>query len=414
MRLFNKLFKKILQPYIGLDKQIYFIFISKTVNAMGALVFPFLTLLLSKKIGLSVSQTGVFITVSGVIYAFASMFGGKITDKFGRKKIIIIFEVLAIFCYIACMFIQPSMPMAYLLLLAGAFFGIAGPAHDAMIADLTTVENRQAAYSLTYLGFNLGFAFAQMFAGFLFENYLYMMFLIDGITALLSIFVIGIFVKETIQKDDEVKETNELEAKVSGSIFKVLLSRPILIYFALAAFGYKFAYSQWSFMMPMHAEYNFPDQGAKLYGLLGTFNAVIVVFGTPIITYLTIKKSNIKRVFYAGIMFTFGFGLLGFISVKAAFFASVFIFTLGEILEAISTMPFIMNHTPSTHRGRISSVIPIIMGAGYAIGPLVMGKILEVTTFAYSWIIVGLVALVATMLMKMLEKYDARKSALEE
>lgn len=401
--------KRYFSVYSGLDKQIYFIFISKTVNAMGALIFPFLTLLLSKKIGLSTSETGLFITISGVIFSVSSLIGGKITDKIGRKKIIIIFESLAVILYLSCMFIEPSMTMAYLLLLAGLFYGIAMPAHDAMIADLTTPDNRQAAYSLSYLGFNAGFALAQIMAGFLFENYLYLMFLIDAVTALMSIIVIGLFVKETIDKADEVDESSELESKVTGSVLKVLLSRPILIYFAIAVLGYKFVYAQWSFMMPMHAEFNFPDGGATLYGFLGTFNATIVVFCTPLLTLLFENKTNIKRVFYAGILFTIGFGLLGFISIKIAFFASVLIFTLGEILEAISTMPFIMNHTPASHRGRISAVLPIIMGMGYTLSPLVMGYVLESLSFADAWKIIGLIGLVATILMKLVELYDNRK-----
>ncbi|WP_105617729.1 MFS transporter [Vallitalea okinawensis] len=409
-----ELLKKYFSVYKGLDRQIYFIFISKTVNAMGALIFPFLTLLLNDKIGLSRSETGLFITMSGVVFSVSSLIGGKLTDKIGRKKIIIIFESMAVLLYLSCMFIEPSLIMAYLLLLAGLFYGIAMPAHDAMIADLSTPENRQAAYSLSYLGFNAGFALAQIMAGFLFENYLYMMFLIDAITALMSIIVIGLFVKETINKVDEVDESSKLESKVTGSVFKVLLSRPILIYFAIAVLGYRFVYSQWSFMMPMHAEFNFPDGGAKLYGYLGAFNAIIVVFCTPLLTSLFEKKTNIKRVFYAGILFTIGFGLLGFISIKTAFFASILIFTLGEILEAISTMPFIMNHTPASHRGRISAVLPIIMGMGYTLGPLVIGYVLESLSFADAWKIIGVIGLVATILMKLVELYDNRKERLKD
>ena len=100
--------------------------------------------------------------------------------------------------------------------------------------------------------------------------------------------------------------------------------------------------------------------------------------------------------------------MMGFISVELAFYISVVIFTLGEILEAISVMPFIMNHTPASHRGRMSSVLPMIMGAGYSIGPLIMGICLEKTGFDYSWKLVGLIVFIATVLMGFLEKHDNR------
>lgn len=397
---------KLLKPYRGLRREIYIIFISKTINAMGALVFPFMTLLLNNKIGLSGSETGFYITLTGLFYAPASLIGGKLSDTFGRKKVLITFELLATACYFFCVFISPGMMMVYILIAASFFFGIAGPSHDAMTADLTTPDQREGAYSLNYLGFNLGFAFAQIIAGFLFKDHLKLMFLIDVITALFGILLIALFVEETLNGNEE-NSTDE-QAHSGKSIFSVLLSKPVLIFFALAAFGYKFVYSQWTFLVPLHAEFNFTGEGAKLFGLLGSFNAIIVVVCTPVITAMFNRRTNIRRIFYAGILFTVGFGMLGFISTKSAFFISVFIFTIGEILEAISTMPFIMNHTPASHRGRMSSIIPLIMGAGYSLGPLIMGSVLDNNGFQNSWIIAAAVVLISTIAMKGIDISQSR------
>ena len=236
-----KTLEKLLTPYKGLRREIYIIFISKTINAMGALIYPFMTLLLSSKIGLSGTETGFYMTLTGVFYTPASLLGGKLSDTFGRKRVLITFEILATMSYVICIFLPIGMSMVYVLMSAAFFFGVAGPSHDAMTADLTTPDQREGAYSLNYLGFNLGFAFAQIIAGFLFKDHLRLMFVIDAITALIGILLIGLFVKETINENQEV----ETEAEVSSdkSIFSVLFSRPVLIFFALAAFGYKFVYS---------------------------------------------------------------------------------------------------------------------------------------------------------------------------
>lgn len=401
-------------PYRGMRREIYIIFLSKTINAMGALIYPFMTLLLSSKIGLSGAETGFYMTLTGLLYGPASLIGGKLADTFGRKKVLIIFELLSVSAYIFCIFLEPGMPMVYSLMAASVFFGVAGPSHDAMTADLTTPEQRDGAYSLNYLGFNLGFAFAQMLAGFLFKDHLRVMFIIDAVTALTGIMLIAFFVKETMPEKDAGRANSSEEENFSRkSIFSVLWSRPVLIFFALASFGYKFVYSQWPFLMPLHAEAVFPGEGAKLFGLLGTFNALIVVFGTPLITSATSKLTNIRRIFFAGILFTIGFGLLGFISMRLAFFLSVFIFTSGEILEAISTMPFIMNHTPASHRGRMSSVLPMIMGAGYSLGPLIMGSVLDSRGFSFSWIAAASVVVVSTVAMKAIDMTQKNKDIAE-
>jgi len=44
--------KELLRPYSNLPKEVYVIFVARIINAMGVLVFPLLTLILVKKIGL--------------------------------------------------------------------------------------------------------------------------------------------------------------------------------------------------------------------------------------------------------------------------------------------------------------------------------------------------------------------------
>ena len=77
-------------------------------------------------------------------------------------------------------------------------------------------------------------------------------------------------------------------------------------------------------------------------------------------------------------------------------------------MEATSVMPFIMNHTPATHRGRMSSILPIIMGAGFSIGPVIMGSILDLRGFTFSWFLVAVIGLIATISMKFIDGVDSR------
>jgi MFS family permease len=398
--------RDLLKPYRGLKRDIYIIFISKTVNAMGALIFPFMTLLLSSKIGLSGADTGFYVAMTGLAWGPASLIGGKLCDQYSRKLVLITAELLAAVAYLICFFMTPSMPMVYMLMAASFFFGMAGPAHDALTADLTTEDQRQGAYSLNYLGFNLGFAFAQILAGILFQNHLELMFLIDALTALAGLSLIAFFVHEPdLSQKTETEESKTVSEK---SIFAILTAKPILLFFAFSLCAYRFLYSQWTFLVPLHLEHNFSGEGARLFGILGSFNALIVVVMTPVLTSLFNRRSNVRKVFYAGILFVLGFGILGFISFKIAFFISVFIFTLGEIMEAISVMPFIMNHTPATHRGRMSSLLPIIMGAGFSIGPVIMGSILDSRGFSFSWFLVVAIGLIATISMKFIDRFDSR------
>lgn len=406
-----KKLKSLLDPYRNLPREIYIIFISKIINAMGCFVMPLLTLILTEKIGLSKALAGTYISISGLIFMFIPILGGKLADTIGRKKIIIIFESLSALFYIICGLMNPSMNMIYVLMIAAAFMAMAGPAHESLIADLTTPENRDGAYALSYMGWNIGFAIGPIVGGLLYKNHLSLVFIGDAATALIALVLLIFFVKETIHLSEEeiTDESRKLEMREEGSIFSVLLKRPLLIYFALCAFGYNFVYSQWGFALPMHVEQNYVGSGAKYYGFLASFNGLVVMLCTPIITKMCEKTNNIRKMVYGGLLYTVGFGMLGFLNTLIFFFVSVFIFTLGEIVLSISVSPFIANHTPASHRGRMNAVLPMILGAGYTLGPIAIGRGLKYMSMESVWLILGVIALVSSIFMYRLEKYEKRE-----
>jgi len=396
-----------ISPYKGLPKEIYIIFISRIINAVGCFVMPLLTLILTERIGLNSGQAGSILSISSLAFIVPAFIGGKLADSFGRKKVIIIFDLLAAIMYMSCGFIAPSMSMVYLIIIAGACFSFAGPAHDSLIADLTTPENRSTAYAMSYMGWNIGFAVGPMLGGFLYKNHLSALFIGDAVTALISLMLVVLFIPETIElARTEISDASRtMEKQETGSIFKVLLKRPVLIMFALISMGYQFGYSQWSFLMPTHISQNFGMEfSGKYFGILASFNGLIVMLLTPFITTSFAKVRNIRSVFIGGVLYTVGFGMLGVIDTLPAFFVSVFIFTLGEIVIAISATPFIMNYTPASHRGRMNAILPMIMGFGYMIGPLVMGRTVLFTGIKAGWLIVGGLLAICSLLMFLLEK----------
>lgn len=409
-----KYLKQLIKPYVGLPKEIYVIFVARIINAFGCFVMPLLTIILKDKIGLSEQMVGVYISTTGMLHLPAAMLGGKLADSIGRKKVIIIFDCLAALLYISCGFMKPSITMVYVLMLASASMVTAGPAHDSLIADLTTNKNRQGAYALSYMGWNLGFAIGPVMGGLLYEKNLSLIFIGDAITALISLTLITLFIKETIHKTKEeiTDEDRIMERREEGSIFQVLIKRPILIYFAIIICGFNFVYSQWSYLMPLHIISIHPENKAEIFGRIAGINGIVVILFTPLITYISRNVKSIRRVVYGGLLYALGFGMLGFYNGLTYFFISTFVFTLGEISLAISTSPFIANHTPASHRGRMSAVIPMIYGLGYTLGPIGMGQVLRFVNINNAWKIVGGISIVASCFMLILESYE-RKSKIQ-
>jgi MFS family permease len=400
----------LIAPYKGLSKEIWVLFFARVINSMGAFIFPLLTLILTIKLNVPKDKAGYIISASGIVFMLSGVIGGKLTDLFGRKKIIITLNMIGACLYMAAAFIPVSIYMLPIIIAAGFFMGMSEPASSALIADITEPKTRDGAYSLFYMGMNIGFAVSPIIGGMLLENHLNLLFFIDGLTAMLAMTLIWIFIPESFNKSKEILgDDREMEKHVEGSTFRVLLERPILIAFALLMFGYNFVYAQWSYLYPMQVEQSFVGEGAKLYGRLVSFNAVIVIFLTPVITMLLASKKNIRRIFYGGILYAIGFGSLAFGGSIYLYIVSTAIITFGEIIVTISASPFVANHTPASHRGRVGSVLPIIMGMGYTLGPAIMGTVLMITGTSGAWFFVGGVMTLFVLFTLILDRYDNRK-----
>ena len=163
--------KQLITQYAGLKREIYILFIGKLVTAMGSFVWPMLTFFLTTKLGLSDGMSTLLIATASVLSFPAALLGGKLADRFSRKSIIILFDCLTVSFYLLAAILPLTIGTAVILFLAGLFQTIETPAYDALNADYSTSQQREKAYSLSYLGFNLGFIVGASVSGLLFERF---------------------------------------------------------------------------------------------------------------------------------------------------------------------------------------------------------------------------------------------------
>lgn len=403
--------------YFGLPRSVYVIFIARVVNSMGNFVTPFMTLLFTQKGGMPEAQVGKYLLMASLLQIPGSLIGGKLTDLMGRKKIMILFMGLSASCFLpaALLIDNPNTfhIIAYLLILSSFFGSISHPASGAMMNDLTVPENRQAAFSLLYMGMNVGAAIGSVVAGFLFRNHMKLLFFGDVITTLIAILLLVRFVKETKPAKEnfaELEGERVNERAESGGLLAALLRRPALLVFALLDTIYSFIYAQTSFSLPLKANAVFGDAlGPGYYGTLNMVNCLEVIAFTTIITLMTRKIRAVYNVCIAGIFYAVGFGMLFFVDSFWLFLLSTVIWTVGEIINATNIGVYIANHTPISHRGRFQSIISIITGTGSAISPYLMGKFIESYGVNNVWPVIFFLALAASFFMFLLGSHEKRK-----
>jgi MFS family permease len=404
------------KKYFNLPRSIYFIFLARIINSVGSFVYPLLAILLTTKLSFSEEVSGRITTIAITAGGLGMLIGGKLADKFGRKKVLLISSLLGAVSFIICAFLGTSRNIVFVII-AGNFFSIAQwPVLNAMITDQTNKNNRQNAFSLLYLGTNIGMAVGPLMAGFLINRHLILFFLIDAITTIISLIPIMIFVKDTLPTDKQshLISEDDLERAEKGSVVTALFKRPALVIFTIVSIIYSLVYAQYSFGLPLFVNNVLGEiNGPKIYGSLMTLNAAVVIILTLFIISFMGKIKPIINITIAGILFAFGFGMLYFSKYIFLFIISTFIWTLGEIIFTVNSSVMIANNSPISHRGRFSAVITFVQQSGYAIAPLLTGLLIAHSAIKNLWWTIFLISITGSILMFLLyliERYKTKKS----
>ena len=312
--------------YRGLRRENYVLFFGRIVTNMGSMVWPMLTMILNQKLGMSAGNIAILTAVFGILMMPATLFGGKLADRLNKKNIIIVGDIVSVVCYILCGCVPLGMGTIVLMFVASLFQTIEGPAYNAIIADITSLEERDKAYSLLYWGANLGLVLSPTLSGLLFKNYLWLAFIISGVAIGCSTILIWFFVRDITPVEQIGSRAEYQRARDGESIFAILRQNPtILLYLAVSALC-SAAYDQYGYLMPLDLGRIHGENGAVIYGTVSSLNCIVVVLFTP------------------------------FLGTIPMYYAAMLIFTWGEIINTIADGPYLSARTPASHRGRINSV----------------------------------------------------------
>ena len=275
-----------------------------------------------------------------------------------------------------------------------------------MISDMTRPEERKAAFSLLYLGYNIGFSVGPMIAGFLFNDHLPLLFMGDAITTGIALVLVATFTSETKPGKEEIRESfesDESEEKAEkGSVFSVLAKRPMLIAFMFTNILLSLVFSQALFGLPLQLVSRFGDAGPQFFGFLMLVNTLTVILLTAPIIHVTDKFKPALSMSLAGLFCALGFGFIHLFPSFTMILVLTVGWTIGEILSATNISTYIANHSPMTHRGRINAIAPLIMFSGHAIGPRLAGWFIRSHSVEAIWPIALTLSAAAAVIFYML------------
>ncbi len=378
--------------YLNLPREVFIATLATVINNLGNVTAPFLTLILSVRLGFSLPLTAAVLSLKTILQIGGVALGGLASDRFSRKAVIRFGGYLATITYILMAFFVDR-PLVVLVLLGinSVAQATIDPALNALLMDIVPAEYQRDASAMKYFGLNLGFSIGPLLAAFLYKNSLPLLFLIDGITLGIAVFLNEHYIHEVYKADREHRKKWMLSD---------LFANKALLGFSLSIVLVFIVFFQYSFGLPLALKDVLPQNSELFYGTLMSLNAIVVVLFTFLLNHL-LRKLKTKSVLMIGMLFyALGFGLYGVANGAMLFLMGTFIWSLGEILVSTGVNPMIFELVEPSSRGRASALFPMIRRIAAFLSPLAGAWVLASFGFTGLWLSCVIILIGALLLMK--------------
>jgi MFS family permease len=359
----------------------------------GSLLFPFFALYITSKFHVGMTDVGVLFAAFSVSNFAGSAIGGALTDRFGRKGIIIFGLIASSFSTVAMGLLDSFRVFFFFAFFVGILTDVAGPAHQAMVADILPEEKRADGYGILRVSFNLAVVIGPVIGGFLASRSYLLIFLSDAAISLVTALMVLVFLPETKPQahPDAPKET--VASSFTG-YFQVFRDVAFMLFLG-AVMLQVFTYMTMNTALGVYLrnEHGVPESG---YGILLSINAAMVVLMQFPITRRITKYPPMLMMALGTFLYVIGFSMYGYVSTYALFVLAMVILTVGEMVVSPVAQALVASYAPEEMRGRYMAVSGFSWTIPFAVGPYLAGLIMDGPKPYLLWYAAGFVGLLST------------------
>ena len=350
-----------------------FIFITMLIDITGwGIIIPVIPKLISELINGDVSEAAKYGGWLTFAYAFTQFIFapliGNLSDKYGRRPIILISLFAFAFDYILLAF-APTILWLFVGRIIAGLTGASITTASAYIADVSTPENRAKNFGMIGAAFGLGFIIGPVIGGLLGQFGSRVPFYAAAVLCFLN-FLYGYFIlPESLSKKNrrafEWKRANPIGA------FLNLKKHPELLGLMLAIFllyvGSHAVHSNWSFFTIY--KFNWDE---KMVGIsLGAIGLLVGLVQGGLIRWTSPRLGNQKSIYFGLILYTVGMFLFAIASESWMMFAFLIPYCLGGI-SGPALQSVISEKVPANEQGEIQGTMVSLMSASAIVGPPMM------------------------------------------
>ena len=405
----HKPLERIRNIYAEYPRQFWILILGVFIDRLGgALMFPFLTLYITQKFGVGMTEVGLIfglVSISGIV---GGVLGGALTDRFGRKGMVIFGLLISAFINLMVGLVN-SIELVYVgALFIGLFGNAGGPAQQAMVADLLPEKKRAQGFGLLRVVVNLAVVIGPAIGGLLATRSYLLLFICDAVASTITAGIVALAIRETKPAPRE-GEPEQTMAQTFGGYRDVLRDASFVLFIG-ACILMTAVYMQMNTTLSVYLRdvHSVPEQG---FGYILSLNAALVVLFQFAITRRIAKYKPLLVMAAGTLLYAIGFGMYGFVSTYVLFLAAMVIITIGEMLTAPTSQALVAELAPEDMRGRYMAVFGFSWVIPSAVGPLLAGLVMDNFDPRWVWYAAGLVGLAAAWSFALLQRRVGRAGA---
>lgn len=347
--------------------------------------FPFMALYFSDSFGKDVA--GILLMVPPLLGMLSNLFGGYLADKVGRKATMLLSlctssTMFAIFAFSGSPFID------YLAFIGiGIASSLYWPASSAMVADLTTEEDRRIVFATFYTAMNIGVVAGPVLGSFFFVHYRFELLLFCTAVELLFACAVFFLIRETLPAEVRAQKAQErFSISQQFKSYSVIFRDKVFALYIGAGILVAIAFMQLDLYMSLYVKEYVHNQrliwwgdwslsvgGTSAFGWLMGLNGLLVVLLTLPVTRWFQHWSDRNSLVISSVLYGFGMFLMAFTANIWLLFGCMAILTLGELIRTPVAQSFISKYSPEDARGQYMGASSLQFSIGRFIAPLAIG-----------------------------------------
>lgn len=335
---------------------------------------PFLSIYLVQVMGATPTQTGVTVAVSSLVGILISFYGGYISDKIGRKVVMLI----SVFGWAGVFFGFAAAGELWVFFLVNMLNGICRavfePSSRALLSDITPANQKLLVFNLRYAAINLGFVFGPIIGLQLGSVQSKTPFIFAGIVYM--IYGLVIFLQFTLHRSALPVHTDVATPRLRDAVATTGKDRvflPVLIGTTFCIMAYGHFDSTLAQYLTMNTQFT---NGKQLFTYMLSLNAVTVLIMQYPVVRIARRFSPLVPLILGNAFLACSlllFGLAGGIGLMSF---GVVLYTIGEVLLA-SMMDMLIDQIARPElKGTYFGVIGF-NNLGNVIAPIVGGLLLD-------------------------------------